>query len=117
MFHNIKNITKVKNGQLTKCETCNVYHLIFNNILLEFLPDEFENFKQYIMQIEINLWESKKNKINITRKIPIPTMQENLVLMFDKQEIEELKVLLFSKCTKEYELIRLEAIDYCFLLN
>ncbi len=117
MEHRIKNITKIKNNQLTKCETCNLYHLIFNNIFLEFSPIEFENFKQYIMHIEIDFWEGKNSHINLIRKIPIPTMQENLVIMFDKCEIEELKSLIFCKNTNEYELLKANAIDYSSLLN
>ena len=117
MYHNIKNIAKVKNGQLTKCKTCNVYHLIFNNILFEFCPIEFESFKQYVMQIEIDLWEQKNVHINMTRKIPIPTNQKNLMIMFDKQEIEELKALIFNVNTKEYKLLKYDAIDYCSILN
>jgi len=117
MCHNIKSIAKVKNGQLTKCETCNIYHLIFNNIFFQFLPIEFESFKKYVIQIEIDLWENKNVDINMTRKIPIPTLQENLVIMFDRQEIEELKTLILSKNTNKYKFLKFDAIDYCSLLN
>lgn len=117
MCHKIKNIAKVKSGQLTKCETCNKYHLLFNNLFFEFYPMEFESFKRYVMQLEIDLWENLKVDINMVRKIPIPTTQENLVIMFDKQEIEELKALLLSKNTTEYKLLTFNAIDYCTLQN
>lgn len=104
MCHKIKNISKVKNGQLTICETCNKYHLIFNNIFFEFYPIEFISFKKYILQLEVDLWENKKIGINMTRKIPIPTNQENLVIMFDRQEIEELKTLIISKKTSDFKI-------------
>lgn len=117
MHHNIKKIANVKNGQLTKCKTCNIYHLIFNNLFFEFYPAEFERFKQYVMQIEVDIWEQKGIHINMQRKIPIPTEQENLVIMFDKQEIEELKSLIFSKNTNEYKLLKYDTIDYCTSLN
>lgn len=117
MEHIIKNITKIKNNQLTKCETCNVYHLIFNNIFLELSPIQLDNFKQYIIHIKIAFWEGKNLHTNLIRKIPIPTTQENLVIMFNKQEIEELKVLLSYKSTRSYKLLKAKCIDYYSLQN
>jgi hypothetical protein len=117
MCHKTKNIAKVKNGQLTKCETCNKYHLIYNNIFFEFYPIEFKSFKKYVLQLEVDLWENKNLGIKMTRKIPIPTSQENLVIMFDRQEIEELKSLILSENTNKYKFSKFDAIDYCSSIN
>jgi hypothetical protein len=40
-----------------------------------------------------------------------------LVLLFNQQEIEELKKLLNSKIAKEYQKISVEEIDYNFIQN
>lgn len=116
-YHNIKKISQVKNGQLVKCETCNIYHLIFNNILYEFDLYEFESFKQYVMDIEVDFWEQQNVHVNMTRKIPIPTSQDNLVILFDKQEIEDLKKLISIKISIGYQLINPNGTDYSYLLN
>lgn len=117
MKHSIKKISQIKNSQLSKCETCNVYHLIFNNIFFEFTSKEFESFKMYVSQIEVEFWLNKKLHVNRLRKIPIPTMQENLAIIFDQQEIEELKALIFSTDERCYKLLKVDDIDYESLLN
>ena len=42
-------------------------------------------------------WVARNKKLIKTETIPIPTFQENLILLFDKNQIEEFKELLFMK--------------------
>jgi hypothetical protein len=42
-------------------------------------------------------WVARNKKLIKTETISIPTLQENLLLLFDKNQIEEFKELLFMK--------------------
>ena len=118
MCHNIKIIAKVKSGQLFMCSQCQTYHLEFNNIYLEFNKKEFEQFKSYILEIEMDYWECKYARSKIKRKIPIPSIQSNLVLMFKRQEIKELRVLLSGASKDVFNtFLSLNDIDYTLILN
>lgn len=117
MCHNIKTISKVKSGELSICENCNVYHLEFNNIYFEFTTKQFKQFKDYLDTIEIGFWERKYTCSKMKRKIPIPSLQRNLVLMFNRQEICEL-ICLFSLGNNSYtKLLQLSEIDYTLIVN
>lgn len=117
MCHNVKTISKVSSGELSICENCNIYHLEFNNICFEFNEEEYEKFKNYLLNIEINYWEIKYAHSKVKRKIPIPSLQPNLVLMFNRQEIEELKALFYSKKHVFDNYIDLDDINYTLILN
>ncbi len=117
MCHNIKRLAKTKNGELSRCPGCKVFHLEFNNIYLEFNSKEFEKFKSYVNTIEITYWEDKYACVHFRRKIPIPTQQENLVLMFNRQEITELKLLLNPRENGQIPFLRISDIDYNLIIN
>ena len=61
-------------------------------------------------------WESQFENTAIKRKIPIPTCQENLILIFDKIEFNALKSLFFNKKDSN-RLLSLEEIEYNYILN
>lgn len=118
MCYGIKTLSKGKSGELSLCTQCGIYHLEFNNIYLEFNKKEFEQFKAYILDIEIDYWECKYASAKVKRKIPIPSMQQNLVLMFKRQEIKELQMLLTTSVQDVFNsCISITDIDYKFILN
>lgn len=118
MCNNIKTISKVKSGELSICYQCHTYHLEFNNIYFEFNLEEFEQFKMYILDIEIDYWEHRYASAKVKRKIPIPSLQQNLVLMFERQEIRELQILLTSTIKDVFRTyLNTDDIDYKFILN
>ncbi|WP_298517111.1 DUF6686 family protein [uncultured Kordia sp.] len=117
MCNSLTTISQVNSGILTFCKTCNIYHLEFSNIYLEFSEAQFEEFSAYLFTIEIGYWEHKYANVNIKRKIPIPTTQDNLMLLFNRHEIEELKVLFCSKSTSEKPLLDVSQIDYTLVIN
>ena len=118
MCKNLKVLSKVKSGELAICCECKIYHLEFNNIYLEFSEKEIEQFKTFVSDIEIAFWEEKYASAGLKRKIPIPSIQRNLVLMFNRQEIEELKTLLFfSSDTSMNHKLQVDEIDYTLILN
>ncbi|MDO6760473.1 hypothetical protein Q4566_09715 [Tamlana sp. 2_MG-2023] len=114
----IKVLSKVKSGELSLCKECKVYHLEFNNIYLELTQVEFDKFKDYVENIEIDYWEHKYACAKVRRKIPIPSMQPNLVLMFKRQEINELKALVNPVNTDVFGTsLYISDIDYTLILN
>ncbi|WP_299891432.1 DUF6686 family protein [uncultured Lacinutrix sp.] len=115
MCDNIKLITKVKSGELTMCKQCNMYQLTYNNLYFEFNNKEFNSFKSYLFNIELEYWEHKYACPKIQRKIPIPSLQKNLYLVFNRQEINELKTLVSSN--KKDEFLDFQDIDYKLIIN
>ena len=100
---------------LTKCNTCNLLHLSFNNVMLEFTYQEFESFCSFIDTIDTDYWVKKHSQKK--RSIPIKTIQENLYLMFSEKEINDLKNLLSNKAFTQYEFINSEKINYSIHSN
>tara|TARA_B100000902_G_C27021891_1_gene770040 strand:+ start:339 stop:692 length:354 start_codon:yes stop_codon:yes gene_type:complete len=117
MCDQIKTLAKNYNGKLSFCENCELYQLIFNNIYIEFSIKEFELFKNFVAPIEVEYWEHKNENLIIKRKISIGTLQENLSLIFCKQELKSLKDLVSRNTKRPYEKISLIDIDYNLLLN
>lgn len=117
MCKNIKTIAKVKSGELSICLHCNHYHLTFNNIFFEFNQEELDQFSDYLSQIDLDYWESNYPCSFVKKNIPIPSLQKNLILIFNKKEIEELKMLFSSRTYHKFMKIKLEDIDYTLILN
>lgn len=117
MCHNIKILSKVSNGELSICECCGIYHLEFNNIYFEFTQPQYQHFKSYLMTIEEAYWEDLYANANVKRKIPIPSIQENLVLMFNREEVIQLRKLFCNRGCVYENYISLVDIDYTLILN
>ncbi|MUU79414.1 DUF6686 family protein [Winogradskyella endarachnes] len=117
MCNSIKTISKVSNGELSICKNCNVYHLEYNNIYFEFTVKQYEQFKNYLLNIEPDYWEDRYADADLKRKIPIPSLQSNLVLMFNRQEISELKYLFCNSYSVFETYLKVEDIDAMVILN
>ncbi|WP_055444253.1 DUF6686 family protein [Lacinutrix himadriensis] len=117
MCSNIKTISKVTSGELSICTKCNVYHLEFNNIYFEFSEAQYKQFKKYLFAIDSEYWENKYGDAKVKRKIPVPSLQSNLVLMFNRQEIKELKSLFSNKKQIYNKYLNVDDIDYTLILN
>jgi len=117
MCHNIKTLSKNLNGQFAHCKSCNVYHLYFNNIYLEFTPREMKAFKRFVSEIDVEYWESCCQRATLKRKIPIQTMQQNLAMVFNQQELKSLKDLIFEHTKRPNAPLNVTEIDYTSYLN
>lgn len=117
MYHRIKTLAKVKSGHLTMCTKCSNYHLTFNNIFFEFTQKELNQFKIYVAEIDLEYWEFYYPCPQLKRNIPIPSLQKNLILLFNRQEIEELKKLLFYDSYHCPTTLNSDEIDYQLILN
>ena len=117
MSRKIKLLGKVKSGELTVCLDCNNYHLTFNNIFFEFTYEEYIYFKEYIIQLDTAYWNENYPCPRVKKNIPVPTLQGNLVLLFNQQEIEELRILFDDSAYQKYKEISIKDIDYTFIHN
>ncbi|MGB1312111.1 MAG: DUF6686 family protein [Bizionia paragorgiae] len=115
MCHSLKILSKGKSGSLSVCQDCDIYYLEFNNLYFEFNNEQFKQFRCFLLKVDSTYWETKYANADINRKIPIPSEQENLVLMFNRFEIEELKDLILNK--KSSRFLTVDDIDYRFFLN
>lgn len=117
MCHKIRILAQNKQGQLSYCTRCNVYKLTFNNLNLELYPDQLKSLRNYVNTIEVEYWEIKHERMVMKRKIPLPSTQHNLTMMFDKHEIVLLKSLLNQETVKPMEMLAISDIDYTLFLN
>lgn len=117
MCQRLRKLSKSNSGELLVCEQRLIYHLEFNNMYFEFNENQFDHFKMYVLGIDCQYWECKYACSSFKRKIPIPSMQDNLLLMFSRQEIEELKSLLRFENREAAALLNVDDIDYRFILN
>lgn len=117
MCHKIKTISKVKNGELTICKSCKMYHLSFNNIYFEFNRKQLLKFRKHIAEIKPDDWEKSYSNIKGNRKIPIQTLHQNLYLIFNRQELKELNSLLAINTNFKHQLIGFDDIIYPWILN
>ncbi len=116
MCKNITSIIKTRAGILYKCNECDLYQLVYKNILLEFTAKEFESFRSYLEFLETK-HNDKGVEYTTNHKIPIPTLQQNLFLIFKKQEFEDLKKLVFGPLKQQYHILKGHEIEYQFLKN
>jgi|TARA_B100000780_G_scaffold266641_1_gene223021 hypothetical protein len=112
----IKIIKRTKNGIIKQCTGCEKFDLTFNNIFLELSGCELKNLKEYIDNTDIEYWEKEYGSIH-AKTIPIPTNQNNLILVFDRIEFEEFKMLLDSHGKSEFKSLSYKEISINFSDN
>jgi len=88
-------------GELHYCPAHQLYHLMFNNFHLMLDKEQYESLKAHVSEIDIEFWLDKFSDTLVKRKIPIPTHQENLILVFDIHEFIQLKSLFFNHQNQE----------------
>ncbi len=117
MCHQVKTIAKNCNGQLSFCENCKVYHLTFNNLYIEFTQEEMKAFQNVVEAVEIEYWGMRYEGVAMKRKIVINTMQQNLSMMFNRQELASLRSLIMETTVKPFCELSVQEIDYLFFYN
>ncbi|MFY0714965.1 hypothetical protein J1D01_14920 [Seonamhaeicola sp. NFXS20] len=117
MCHQITTLAKNCLGKLSFCEDCQIYRLLFNNISIDFTEKELLIFQKFIKDLDIEYWCSKYNQTGIKRKIPIQTLQQNLSLVFNKQEFNSFKELVLLETKKPFSTLSVADVDYIFFLN
>ena len=105
-------------GELHYCPAHQLYHLMFNNFHLMLDEEQYESLKTHVSEIDIEFWLDKFSDTLVKRKIPIPTHQENLILVFDIHEFIQLKSLFFNHQNHEDLLyLSTDQIEYQNIFN
>lgn len=101
---------------LLPCES--IIPLMFNNFHLMLDEEQYESLKTHVSEIDIKFWLDKFCETTLKRKIPIPTQQENLILVFDIYEFINLKSLFFNQRNLDNLLyLSTNQIEYNIILN
>jgi hypothetical protein len=116
MCRKLKAISQNTYGEFYHCNSCNVYHMLFNNFYLILNQEQFYSLKNYIINMDVTYLETQYECTTIKRKISIPTCQENLILIFNKQEFDAFKRL-FYKTSNRSKILSVEEIEYNYILN
>ena len=113
-----KNLNQTRNGFLTYCVNCKIYHLTYGQFYLELNEQEFNQFGIYLEKIDPDYWENHFCSCKMQRKIPIPTLQANLTLMVSRYEVKDVKKLVFFNEKKEQpDYLELKDVDYKLILS
>lgn len=97
----LKVLNRTCNGVLVFCQRKAMYQLLFNNLTFSLSQSELDGFFKYIQSIDCNYWEQEYKNSIYEKKIPIPTLQKNFIILFDRSEICELTLLLNFKAKDE----------------
>jgi hypothetical protein len=115
MCCNHKILNQSQNGMLIYLYNSQNFQLTLNNLSFELTEVEFESLYFYLKKIDYNYWERQYKNSIYERKIPIPTLQSNFIILINKEELEELLYLLEYK--KKYKMINYIDIKYPLYLN
>lgn|SRR5690606_144017 len=111
MCKHLKILNRSKNGLLIFCKHSHMYQLLFNNLNFNFTQGEFESFQRYMFSLEVDYWEQEFKYSVYDKRIPIPTIQSNLLILLDKIEVLELKELI-EMHQSGHKLIKASDINY-----
>ena len=111
----LKILNRTSNGLLIFCQDRDMYQLFFNNIIFDFTELEMTSFSNYIEQIDEQYWENEYKNSIYDKKIPIPSLQTNLIIMLNSKELEELKFLI--DCFNQFKILKPMEISYQMILN
>lgn len=111
----LKTLNKTTNGVLFFCLKNRTFNLSFNNLTFNFNQKELFDFIAFIEKIDCDYWEKEYENSIYSKRIPIPTLQTNFIILLDRQEVEELRFLLNFKKSESY--LKLHQIQYPLILN
>lgn len=111
----LKILNRTTNGILLFCQHRDMYQLLFNNLTFDLNSIELTSFSNYLEQIDIDYWETEYKNSIYDKKIPIPTLQSNFVILLNRKEIEELRFLV--DCVNTNKILSPVEINYQFICN
>lgn len=111
----LKQVNRTTNGILLYCYSRDTYQLLFNNLTFELSSGEMNGFVSYLNQIDIDYWEREYQNSVYNKKIPIPTLQSNFMILLCRKELEELRFLLAG--INSQKILKPVDIDYQFVMN
>lgn len=111
----LKILNKTTNGILMFCIKNKTYNLSFNNLTFNFDNKELYSFIAFIEDVDCDYWEKEYENSIYDKKIPIPTLQSNFIILLDRKEVEELRILLDFEKQELY--LKYHQISYKLILN
>lgn len=112
---NLKILNRTSNGILLFCQHRDMYQLLFNNLIFDFNSVEMTSFSNYLNQIDVDYWENEYQNSIYEKRIPIPSLQSNFLIMLNSKELEELRFLV--DCLNKYKILKPVEINYRVILN
>lgn len=112
---NLKILNRTSNGILMHCQHRDMYQLLYNNLTFDFSSVEMTSFSNYLDQIDIDYWEREYKYSIYEKKIPIPTLQCNFIILLNRKEVEELRFLV--DCISEFRILKPVEINYQIISN
>lgn len=104
-------------GHFYYCKDCKGYHLVFNNLYFVLDKKNMSLLRMYIENLDL---ESLKRRCRIEglseRYIPIPTLQNNLIIILNLVELNGFRDLIGIKPIEETN-INVDDINYRLILN
>jgi hypothetical protein len=115
MCRHFKYLTKNKNGFLVYCDKSKAYQLSYKNLNFNLTVEELESLVKYLKNIDCDYWEKEYENSIYQKKIPVPTLQTNFMILLERHEVYELINLL--DIDKKKEFLSFLDIDYPIHLN
>ncbi len=112
---NLKILNRTSNGILLFCEHRAMYQLLFNNLIFDFSSIEMTSFTNYLDQLDGDYWENEYRNSIYEKRIPIPSLQSNFLIMLNSKELEELRFLVDG--INQYKILKPAEINYHVFLN
>lgn len=106
----LKILNRTSNGILIYCHHRSMYQLLFNNLTYDLNSMEMTSFTIYLDQIDIDYWENEYQNSIYEKKIPIPSLQSNFIILLNRKELEELRFLV--NCNNQYKILKPVEINY-----
>lgn len=110
-----KYLAKTTNGSLIFCSKSKTYQLCYKNLNFDLTEIELESLAKYLKNIDCDYWEKEYQNSIYEKKIPIPTLQSNFIILLDRMEVYELLNLL--DINKKTGFISFLDINYPIYLN
>ena len=110
-------ISKTRNGMITYCAHCKVYHLEFGNLFFRLSEAGLECLRNYIVSINGSYCEKVNRKMNANRKIFLKLPAQNVYFCGCQAELEELKSLVLLQAPVGEEADHLISFMYDISLN
>ena len=115
MCRHFKYLTKNRNGFLVYCNKSKAYQLSYKNLNFNLTDDELDGLVKYLKNIDCEYWEKEYENSIYDKKIPIPTLQSNFIILLERHEVLELLILL--DVVKPKKFLYVNDIDYPINLN
>lgn len=94
-----------RNGKVFRCNSCNKFHIEFNNLCFHFNDEEHQYFADYIESLDGKSWEESFSDSVFHREIMVSINYKNVSMLLTNEELSELETLLCLMFTKRKVLL------------